>query len=190
MGKKLTKFDEEVSISFSSSFSLPALSIFFPKLHFLWKYFTPPRWGIFLKVWKEIYIDMITLLPIMNHFHEIILAFCNLLRTLTKFKKGLMKKKELLYSRVWNKYNPFIVWTKYCAGTVLKTNGLNVSYFFQVAPFLLKGYGWFVKAITKYEWPRKRPHFCRASLFRRPNKSFSLQHTMLRWPRIVAASVS
>lgn len=163
----------------------------FSKAAFPLKIFHTTKVGDFSQSLKRnIYIDMITLLPIMNHFHEIILAFCNLLRTLTKFKKGLMKKKELLYSRVWNKYNPFIVWTKYCAGTVLKTNGLYVSYSFQVAPFLLKGYGWFVKAITKYEWPRKRPHFCRASLFRRPNKSFSLQHTLQRWPRIVAASLS
>ena len=165
MGKKLTKFDEEVSISFSSSFSLPALSIFFPKLHFLLKIFHTTKVGDFSQslerniYWYDNFTSNYESFPWNNS------CFLQSFANSNKVQKRFDEKKELLYSRVWNKYNPFIVWTKYCAGTVLKTNGLNVSYFFQVAPFLLKGYSWFVIAITKYEWPRKRPHFCRASLF-------------------------
>ena len=67
----------------------------FSKAAFPLKIFHTTKVGDFSQSLKR--YDMITLLPIMNHFHEIILAFCNLLRTLTKFKKGLMKKRIALF---------------------------------------------------------------------------------------------
>ena len=84
----------------------------FSKAAFPLKIFHTTKVGDFSQSLKR--YDMITLLPIMNHFHEIILAFCNLLRTLTKFKKGLMKKKncsilEFKINIILSLYEPNIV---------------------------------------------------------------------------------